>query len=246
MGTALSENWPSASVWVVMDQSMVMLRATTSDWSMTTQTDAEGQFSLNAVPIGDYSVSVASPGFAQTERTVEVTSGSAPVVHFQLSVASAKETVDVAANLETVPTDSATPTTLVSRLDIERTPGASRSNSVAMITSYVPGAYVTHDQLHIRGGHQTSWLIDGVPVPNTNIASNLGPQFDPKDIDYMEVDRGSYGAESGDRTYGVFNIVPRTGFERNRQAELVLSAGNFYQTNDALSFGSHTERFAYY
>src|SRR5208283_4797436 len=30
------------------------------------------------------------------------------------------------------------------------------------------------------------------------------------------------------------------------QAELVLSAGNFYQTNDALSFGSHTERFAYY
>ena len=115
-----------------------------------------------------------------------------------------------------------------------------------MITDYVPGAYVTHDQLHIRGGHQTSWLIDGVPVPNTNIASNVGPQFDPKDIDYLEVSRGSYGAEFGDRTYGVFNVVPRTGFERNNEAELVLSAGNFYQTNDQLSFGSHTERFAYY
>jgi len=88
--------------------------------------------------------------------------------------------------------------------------------------------------------------VDGVPVPNTNIASNLGPQFDPKDIDYMEVNRGSYSAEFGDRTYGVFNIVPRSGFERNTQAELVLSAGNFYQTNDQLSFGSHTERFAYY
>ena len=62
----------------------------------------------------------------------------------------------------------------------------------------------------------------------------------------VEVDRGSYGAEFGDRTYGVFNAVPRTGFERNNEAELVLSAGNFYQTNDALSFGSHTERFAYY
>ncbi len=115
-----------------------------------------------------------------------------------------------------------------------------------MITDYVPGAYITHDQLHIRGGHQTSWLVDGVPVPNTNIATNLGPQFDPKDIDYLEVSRGSYGAELGDRTYGVFNVVPRTGFERNRQAELVLSAGNFYQTNDQFSFGSHTERFAYY
>ena len=40
--------------------------------------------------------------------------------------------------------------------------------------------------------------------------------------------------------------MPRTGFERNRQAELVLSAGNFYQTNDQFSFGSHTDRFAYY
>ena len=115
-----------------------------------------------------------------------------------------------------------------------------------MITNYVPGAYVTHDQLHIRGGHQTTWLVDGIPVPNTNIATNIGPQFDPKDIDYMEVNRGSYGAEFGDRTYGVFNVVPRTGFERNNQAELVLSAGNFYQTNDSFSFGSHTERFAYY
>jgi hypothetical protein len=44
----------------------------------------------------------------------------------------------------------------------------------------------------------------------------------------------------------VFNIVPRSGFERNNEAELVLSAGNFNQTNDQISFGSHTERFAYY
>ena len=79
-----------------------------------------------------------------------------------------------------------------------------------------------------------------------NIASNIGPQFDPKDIDYLEVSRGSYGAELSDRTYGVFNIVPRSGFERNNQAELALSAGNFNQTNDQFSFGSHTERFAYY
>jgi outer membrane receptor for ferrienterochelin and colicin len=41
-------------------------------------------------------------------------------------------------------------------------------------------------------------------------------------------------------------MVPRTGFERNNEGELVTSLGNFYQTNDQLSFGSHTERFAYY
>ena len=225
---------------------MVMLQAKSSDWAKDTNTDANGEFLFVGVPIGDYSITVASPGFEQAMQSLVVISGTEPVLHFQLRVAGAKETVRVTGVPEVVPTDSVTPVTLVSRSDIERTPGASRTNSLAMITDYVPGSYVTHDQLHIRGGHQTSWLVDGVPVPNTNIASNLGPQFDPKDIDYMEVSRGSYSAEFGDRTYGVFNIVPRTGFERNNEGELILSAGNFYQTNDQLSFGSHTERFAYY
>jgi hypothetical protein len=229
-----------------VENAMVMLHAENSDRTLTANTDASGEFLFNAIELGEYTVTVVAASFDQAAETVRVNSGSQPVLHFSLRVATNKETVQVSGEPEAIPTDSATPTTLVSRLDVEHTPGASRSNSLAMITDYVPGAYFTHDQLHIRGGHQTSWLVDGVPVPNTNIASNLGPQFDPKDIDYLEVDRGSYGAEFGDRTYGVFNVVPRTGFERNRQAELVLSAGNFYQTNDALSFGSHTERFAYY
>ncbi len=229
-----------------IQDAMVMLRAKSSDWARSVTTDAGGEFQLNAVPLGDYTVSVSSQGFTQTTQDVTVMSGTVPVVHFLLKVQNASTTLTIVGTPDVVPTDSSTPTTLVSRLDIERTPGADRTNSMAMITDYVPGTYVTHDQLHIRGGHQTTWLVDGVPVPNTNIASNIGPQFDPKDIDYMEVNRGSYGAEFGDRTYGVFNVVPRSGFERNNQAELILSAGSNYQTNDSFSFGSHTERFAYY
>jgi hypothetical protein len=225
---------------------MVMLRSNTSDWAKTTNTSGDGEFEFNAVPLGEYTAVVVSPGFAQESEAVMVRANTEPVLHFLLKVAAKNETVTVSGAPEATPTDSVTPTTLVDRAQIERTPGADRTNSLAMITDYVPGAYVTHDQLHIRGGHQTSWLIDGVPIPNTNIASNLGPQFDPKDIDYMEVDRGSYEASLGDRTYGVFNIVPRTGFERNNEAELVTSFGNFYQTNDEFNFGSHTERFAYY
>jgi hypothetical protein len=225
---------------------MVMIKAKSSDWSASTNSDANGNFAFNAVPLGEYIVTVAGLGFEQAQQDMVVLSGSQPVLHFALNVAGAKEMINVSGTPDSAPTDSSTPTTVVDRMEIARSPGADRSNSLAMITNFVPGAYITHDQLHIRGGHQASWLVDGVPVPNTNIASNLGPQFDPKDIDYLEVSRGGYGAEFGDRTYGVFNVVPRTGFERNRQAELVLSAGNFYQTNDQFSLGSHTERFAYY
>jgi len=223
-----------------------MLKAKSSGWGSTATSEANGEYRFNAVPLGDYSVTVASPGFMQASQDVTVISGSEPVLHFQLQVAGAQEQIVVSASPAVIPTDSVTPTTLVDRATIERTPGAERSDSVAMITDYVPGAYVTHDMLHLRGGHQISWLLDGVPVPNTNIAATLGPQVDPKDIDYLEANRGSYGAEFGDRTYGIFNVVPRTGFERNNQGELVLMAGSFYQVNAGVSFGSHTERLAYY
>jgi Carboxypeptidase regulatory-like domain/TonB dependent receptor/TonB-dependent Receptor Plug Domain len=225
---------------------MVMLHAKSSDWSKSATTDSNGEFQFMAVSLGEYTVSVASTGFAQTAQTVTVESGTQPVLHYQLALASVNENVTVSGAPAVAPIDTVTPTTLVDRADIERTPGADRTNSLAMITDYVPAAYVTHDMLHMRGGHQVEWLIDGVPIPNTNIASNLGPQIDPKDIDYLEVQRGSYDADYGDRTYGIFNIAPRTGFERDRECDLVISLGNFYQTNNQISCGGHTQRFAYY
>jgi outer membrane receptor protein involved in Fe transport len=224
----------------------MILSARDSNYTMTASTDAEGQFHFDAVPLGEYTVAVSDPSFVPESHRVTVLSGSAPILHFELHLASQNESVTVSANSSSEQTESATPTNLINREEIRGTPGATRSNSVAMITNYVPGAYVTHDQLHVRGGHQVSWLIDGVPIPNTNIASNLGPQIDPKDIDTVEAQRGSYSADFGDRTYGVFNVAPRTGFEWNNDAEIVSSFGNFYQTDDQIDFGGHTNRFAYY
>jgi outer membrane receptor for ferrienterochelin and colicin len=224
----------------------VALHAVASGWSAQGQTDENGEFSFSAVPAGEYTVRIAHEGFAEEEQRLVVASGNVPVLHFQLGLAQQRQSVEVSETPETVNPQSSTPETLVSRQTIEQTPGADLSNSFAMITNYVPGAYMTHDQLHIRGGHQVTWAIDGVPIPNTNIASNVGPQIDPKDIDYLEVQRGGYSAEYGDRTYGVFNVVPRTGFEKDREMELNTTFGTFHQTNDQFNFGDHTSRFAYF
>jgi outer membrane receptor protein involved in Fe transport len=224
----------------------VVLKAKYSDFAVAAQSDANGEFHFDAVPLGEYQVTVTNAAFVTQLQDVTVLSGSAPVLHFELRLATQNQSVTVTADAGPAQAESVTPTTLVNREDIADTPGASRTNSVAMITNYVPGSYVTHDQLHVRGGHQVSWLIDGVAIPNTNIASNLGPQIDPNDIDTLEAQRGSYTADFGDRTYGVFNVSPRTGFERNNEAELVASFGNFYQSNDQLNFGGHSNRFAYY
>lgn len=229
-------------------QATVTLHSATSDWVETSQTDRHGDFTFAAVPLGDYALTVARGGFATVSQAVTVSSSGPPsLARIKLATTgSTLATVTIATDAPSTLVTSATPTTLVNRLDIADTPGAGRSNSLAMITDFVPGAYVVHDQLHVRGGHQTAWTIDGVEIPNTNIASNLGPQIDPKDIDYLEVQRGGYEADQGDRTYGVFNVIPRTGFERDHQAELAVSGGSYGQTDDYLSLGSHTDSFAYY
>lgn len=224
----------------------VTIHAAHSAFAQKSRTNQDGEFSIPSIPLGDYSIVVDAQGFEPVKQQITVASNSSDILHFQLNLAVVEQSTMVNAQPEVTNPDSATPSTLVSREEIARTPGASRTNSLAMITDYVPGAYMTHDMLHIRGGHQVSWLIDGVSLPNTNISSNIAPQIDPKDIDYLETERGSYEADLGDRTYGIFDVVPRSGFERDREGELVVTLGNYYQTNDQVSFGNHSEKFAWY
>ncbi len=224
----------------------VVLSASGSAWSKAIHTNPNGEFEFTAVPAGDYTLDVKVKGFQPAEKSITVSSGSAPILHFALEIATANQSVQVSGAPETINTQASAAQTTLGKQLIARTPGADRTNSLAMVTDYVPGAYMVHDQLHVRGGHQVSWEVDGVPVPNTNIASNVGPQFDPKDADFVEMKTGGYSSEYGDRTYGVFNVIPRTGFEYNNQGELVASYGSFNQTNDQLSFGSHTDRLAWF
>lgn len=224
----------------------ITLRAAAEDLSFQAASNRDGYFSIAGVTPGIYTISVSSTGFDTLQQALTVTSAGTDVLHLQLTVAAVRQTAVVQAEAQTANVDSVTPTTMLSRSEIATTPGADRTNSLAMITDYTPGAYMTHDMLHMRGGHQVNWMIDGVPIPNTNIGSNIGPQIDPRDIDTIEIDRGSYGADLGDRTYGMLNVVPRTGFETDRSGELVTTFGSFYQTDSQLSLGNHSERFAWF
>jgi hypothetical protein len=226
----------------------VTLKAEASTWMKEAQAEEDGNFIVSAVPAGLYSVSVEHDGFKTLTQPLTVTIGSAPVLKLSLELSSVSSSVEVNASaLEITAPDSSSAPVMVDLHDIDHAPGADRTQSLAFITNFVPGSYLLHDHLHMRGGHQVSWLIDGVPVPNTNISSNVGRALDPKDMETVEVSRGGYSSKYGDRTYGMVNIVPRSGFEfAQREANLTVSYGSFNQTNDQLSIGGHSQKFAYY
>src|ERR1700730_6506824 len=124
----------------------VELQSASSAWSRRTHSNSAGEFSFLALPIGDYVLSTTQATFATTVLHLTVVSGAAPSTHVQLSAGAPTETITVSAtalsNAETF-----TPTTLLDRQNIALTPGADRTNSLAMVTDYVPGAYIVHDQL---------------------------------------------------------------------------------------------------
>ena len=222
----------------------ITLQAADSAFVLHGVTNGDGEFELPEAPIGVYRLTVEASGFNTETQTISLASGTNPVLHFMLSVGGVTQSVVVHGAPSAA--DTATPTVLITRQMIDETPGADRTIGTEMITDYVPGAYMTHDMLHMRGGHQTSWLIDGVAIPNTKIASNVGPQIDPKDIDSLETLSGSYDADLGDRTYGMFNVLPRNGFAFNRDGELVLYAGSLYTGEAQVSLGGHAEKTAWY
>src|SRR2546423_6537956 len=124
-----------------MMNASVRLRAVASDYEQTTQTDAEGQFHFDTVPLGQYVVRASQAGFETQEQRVTVLSGTAPILHFELRLPTQTQSITVSADSAPAQTESATPTELISRATINENPGASRTNSLAMITNYVPGAY---------------------------------------------------------------------------------------------------------
>ncbi len=226
----------------------VSLKAINSQFSLHSDTDITGEFDLPEAPLGLYQLEVASTGFETFSEPISVASGTNPVVHIALNVASANQTVKVVGLENSTPaTDSATPTTLITRADIESTPGASRTLGMQMITDFVPGAYMTHDMLHMRGGHQTSWLLDGVSIPNMKIASNVGPQIDPKDIDSLEVAaRQLLGRRGRPHLRRFQRRAPQWFRIQPPGRSCALSAGNLYSGEAQLSLGDHSAATAWY
>jgi outer membrane receptor protein involved in Fe transport len=212
----------------------------------TLKSGANGEFRLDNIPEGSYQVTVSAQGFQTLQQALTVTAGKSPIIHLQLEIAQLSETVEVTGAASKLKTQTSTVQTIVTPAEIAETAGADQTNSLAMITDFTPGAYMVHDMLHMRGGHQVNWFFDGIPVVNTNIAANVATLINPKNVEELEIERGGYSSEYGDRTYGFFNVVTPSGFERDNEADLIVSAGNFYATDDQFNIGGHTQRFAYY
>ena len=111
----------------VIKGARVTIHALASDFTRTADTDDNGEFVFRSIPLGEYTITVERNGFAKMQESVTVTTGSAPALRFQLALAAVSERINVVAEPGIAGSESPTPTTMVSRGQIARTPGANRN-----------------------------------------------------------------------------------------------------------------------
>src|SRR5215471_13384248 len=66
-----------------VSQAQVTLQANDSQYKLVAATSTDGEFHFDAVALGVYTVNIDAAGFAPESQVLQLTSGSAPVMHFQ-------------------------------------------------------------------------------------------------------------------------------------------------------------------
>jgi hypothetical protein len=94
----------------------VTLTSRSSSFSRTTDSDGIGEFAFRSVPIGEYSVTAESNGFAKFVVEVTVLSDRTTVLRAQLKIAGLSQQVIVNASPRTVDANAPTPVRLPERV----------------------------------------------------------------------------------------------------------------------------------
>src|SRR6516162_7594003 len=208
----------------------------------TVTTNTQGEYTAPELIAGVYKVTVKAPNFKEAvSNNVEVHTSSTEVLNVQLQVGSTSEQVTVAASEIQVQTDNAGLGEVVTGEQVRELPLNGRS--FVQLTQLMPGVSAANNfdsknkglqagvDFSVNGNATTTnlYLVDG--ANNNDTGSNRTILIYPsiESIAEFKMLRNSYGAEYGQASGAVINIVTRSG--SNQWHGDVL----YFGRNDALN-----------
>jgi hypothetical protein len=208
----------------ISQASIVVVNLATSAVYSTTS-DAEGRFTLDLLPPGDYSArAVADKMSAQVTPLIHLDVGGDSELEFHLTVAGPQETITVSGAPKLVETNPSGVSTLIDERAIADLPLNGRRFADLMLLS--PGVTqdprsltsATNGDLAFGGlrGFQNSFLVDGGDFNNAFFAQARGLYRAPYNlsteaVQEFRVSSNSYGAELGRAGGAVVNVVTKSG-----------------------------------
>jgi hypothetical protein len=223
VAAALEGTVKDTSRAVIARASVTVINSSTNQ-TRTMETDDEGNFHVQALPVGLYEVRVNNDGFAEfKQREIELTVGETTHLNIVLVPSTRSEELKVSAQQETFDVAQASVDSPVDRERIEELPVQSR-NSLdfvllapgvlsAPIASPAPGGLPLSGSGFTFGGlraRSNTISIDG--LDNNDEYSGSGrTELSPEIVQEFQVVQNGLSAESGGAAGGSINVITRSG-----------------------------------
>src|SRR5580692_3560277 len=224
----------------VVPNAQVQAIETTTSVNHNTVTTADGQFSLQDLPLGDYKIVVMASGFAiYTADRVRITAGSIYTLPVNLSLAQENRSLDVSAALLTVDATTATQSDSIPEEALQNMPlnGRDFTQLIAITPGY--GGYSINGGGTINGARNNgvNWQLDGtdnndfwydIPAINQGGVSGIAGVLLPIDaIDEFSTQTES-NAETGRDAGGTINVVLQSGTNHLHGTGYYYNRNEFY------------------
>jgi Carboxypeptidase regulatory-like domain/TonB dependent receptor len=204
----------------VVTNATVTARDPAKAFQRSTTVNTEGEYRLLALPPGRYTVTAEGPGFAKTEVTgVAITVGQMAELPLTLTVAGAKEVVNVTSEAEVVETQRSSSTDTIEQRRIDNLP----INGRRYIDFALTDSRLARDDTPSIGAAPTSGLnmsgqraranlvnVDGADAVD-NSTNGIRSTVSQEAVQEFQIITNGYSAEYGRASGGVVNIITRSG-----------------------------------
>ncbi len=228
----------------IIPNAQVTARNTGTNFARTAQTDAQGQYRIEFLPVGNYVVEVTAPGFNKFVRSgIVLAIGQTARIDAPLKVGSANETVNVDAALPQVDTSNSTVGQLIENHEImqlpivdrnlytllDLTPGV-QSNQNSIVLGYPEQRTMINGGVDAGAGSVNYYLDGGINMTGIRNTGNILPN--PDAVQEFRVQTNNYSAEFGRYAGGVINVLTKSGTNKFHGSLFEFLRNNMFNAND--------------
>jgi hypothetical protein len=239
----------------------VVLRNEGTNLTVTTASNAEGEFNFPSLDPATYSITVEKQGFKKVERReIVVETQGFHTIDFKLAVGNITQSVDVTDAAPLLDTTMPSAGQALASQQLIALPNPGR-NPFLVLARLSPNVVFLGDmkyqrfqdqsgtsQVSVAGslGYSNNFLIDGIPVTETNNRTSIIPDIEA--VQDVKVQANTYDAEMGRSAGGVFNTVLRGGTNDIHGSVLGYvrqpqwAANDFYRNRAGLPRGTQSWR----
>ena len=238
----------------VVPQASVVARSEGTGVSATTQSTAEGYYTLPALLPGRYQVTISKPGFSTVRQAgLELTVQQTARLDIVLQVGAVVETIEVTAQAALLDSETSTVGQVIGNRQVTELPLLGRNTyALAMLVPGVRNSQGVNnlviDQIStvsysINGQRANSneFLLDG--APNTAASQNQPViNANPDMVQEFKVETNSFSAEYGRASGGVFNVVTKSGTNQPHFSLYEFLRNDKLNANDFFANRAGTQR----